>query len=270
MFGQYKRITNHFTGVLTGKGMEYGGSELRPEATGYGTVYFLESMLQTRDEQIEGKKVCISGSGNVAIFAAEKIIHRGGVILTLSDSDGYVYDKDGIDLEKIAWVKHLKTVRRGRISEYADQFGAEFHAGERPWSVPCSVALPCATQNEISLEDAKTLLANGCMAVSEGANMPTVIGGIEAFLEAKILFGPSKAANAGGVGMSGMEMSQNAGRRAWGQDELQTLLRKIMDGVHKSCHESGLEAGGYCNYVRGANVAGFRKVADAMLAFGVV
>lgn len=270
MFGQYKRLTNQFTGVLTGKGMEYGGSEMRPEATGYGAVYFLEDMLHTRKEQIEGKNVCISGSGNVATFAAEKIIHRGGMVLTLSDSSGFIYDKDGINQEKLACVKDLKTVRRGRIKEYADHFGAEFHEGKRPWNVPCDVALPCATQNEILEDDAISLLTNGCTAVSEGANMPTVIGGIEAFLDARILFGPSKAANAGGVGMSGLEMSQNAGRRSWAQDELRVLLREIMDGIHDRCHEAGVESGGYCNYVRGANIAGFKKVADAMLAFGVV
>lgn len=270
MFGQYKRISNQFTGILTGKGMEYGGSEMRPEATGYGAVYFLEDMLHTRGEAIEGKSVAISGSGNVATFAAEKINHRGGKVLTLSDSGGFVFDKDGIDAEKLAWIKELKTVRRGRISDYAEEFGAEFHAGKRPWGVTCDAALPCATQNEVSLDDAKTLLANGVSAVSEGANMPTEIAGIEAFQEAKILFGPSKAANAGGVAMSGLEMSQNSGRRAWSQEELRTLLREIMDGIHAHCHEAGIEDDGYCNYVRGANIAGFRKVADAMLAFGVV
>jgi len=270
MFGQYKRVTNQFTGVLTGKGMEYGGSEMRPEATGYGAVYFLEDMLHTRGEQIEGKSVVISGSGNVATFAAEKINHRGGKVLTLSDSGGFIYDKDGITPEKLSWIKDLKTVRRGRIKEYVDEFGGEYHEGQRPWSVPCDAAMPCATQNEITEEEAKSLLANGCTAVSEGANMPTVIGGIEVFLDAKILFGPSKAANAGGVAMSGLEMSQNSGRRAWGQDELRNLLREIMDGIHARCHEAGVEQDKYCNYVRGANIAGFKKVANAMLAFGVV
>ncbi len=270
MFGQYKRISNQFTGVLTGKGIEYGGSEMRPEATGYGAVYFLEDMLHTRGEEVDGKSVAISGSGNVATFAAEKINHRGGKVLTLSDSGGFVFDKNGIDEEKLAWVKELKTVRRGRISEYAEQFGAEYHEGKRPWSVPCDAALPCATQNEISLDNAEALLANGVLAVSEGANMPTDIAGIEAFQEAKILFGPSKAANAGGVAMSGLEMSQNSERRAWSEEELRTLLRDIMDGIHARCHDAGIEDDGYCNYVRGANIAGFRKVADAMLAFGVV
>ena len=271
MFGQYKRITNNFTGVLTGKGLEYGGSEMRPEATGYGAVYFLEDMLHTKGDSIEGKSVAISGSGNVATFAAEKINHRGGKVLTLSDSGGFIYDPDGINEEKLAWIKELKGVRRGRISEYTDQFkGTEFHEGKRPWGVTCDAAMPCATQNEISLEDAKILLANGVSAVSEGANMPTEIAGIDAFLKSKILFGPSKAANAGGVAMSGLEMSQNSGRRAWGQDELRTLLRDIMDGIHSRCHESGVQEDGYCNYVRGANIAGFKKVATAMLAFGVV
>ena len=271
MFGQYKRITNQFTGVLTGKGIEYGGSEMRPEATGYGAVYFLENMLHTRGEAIEGKSVAISGSGNVATFAAEKVIHRDGVVHTLSDSGGFIHDKNGIDAEKLAWIKELKGVRRGRISEYADHFkNADFHEGARPWNVPCDVAMPCATQNEISADDAKALLANGCLAVSEGANMPTMIDGIDVFLKSKILFGPSKAANAGGVAISGLEMSQNSERRSWDQEELRTLLREIMDGIHSRCYAAGLEDDGYCNYVRGANIAGFQKIADAMLAFGVV
>ena len=271
MFGQYKRITNQFTGVLTGKGLEYGGSVMRPEATGYGAVYYLENMLHTKDQAIEGKSVAISGSGNVATFAAEKVLHRGGKVLTLSDSGGFVHDPDGIDEEKLAWIKELKGVRRGRISEYAEQFAsASFHDKARPWSVPCDLALPCATQNEVSAEDAKSLLANGCIAVSEGANMPTEIAGVDVFLEAKILFGPSKAANAGGVAMSGLEMSQNSARRALQPDELRRLLREIMDGIHARSHEAGLQDDGFCNYVRGANIAGFKKVADAMLAFGVV
>lgn len=270
MFGQYKRITNQFTGVLTGKGMEYGGSLMRPEATGYGATYFLEDMLHTQKDAIEGKRVAISGSGNVATFAAEKVTHRGGKVITLSDSGGFIYDPEGIDLEKLAWIKELKNVRRGRISEYTVKFGGEYHAGLRPWGVPCDVAMPCATQNEISTQEAKTLVANGVMAVSEGANMPTEIGGINVFLDAKILFGPSKAANAGGVAMSGLEMSQNAERRSWSSDELSKLLRSIMSDIHGSCHDQGKEDGNYCNYVRGANIAGFKKVADAMLAFGTV
>jgi len=270
MFGQYKRVTNNFTGVLTGKGIEFGGSEMRPEATGYGAVYFLEDMLHTTRDAIEGKVVLISGAGNVATFAAEKINHRGGKVVTLSDSSGFVYDKDGIDLDKLEWVKELKAVRRGRIKEYADHFGAEFHEGQRPWRIPCKLALPCATQNEISEEEARTLLSNGCIAVSEGANMPTEIPGMKAFQEARILFAPSKAANAGGVAMSGLEMSQNAERRSWKQEELRVLLRDIMQSVHDRCREAGEEGDGYSNYVRGANLAGFKKVADAMLAFGVV
>ncbi len=271
MFGQYKRITNQFTGTLTGKGMEYGGSEMRPEATGYGAVYFLEDMLHSKGDAIEGKSVAISGSGNVATFAAEKIIHRGGKVLTLSDSGGFIHDRDGIDAEKLAWIKELKGVRRGRISEYADHFKtADFHERTRPWNVPCDLAIPCATQNEISADDAKALIANGCMAVSEGANMPTVIEGIDVFLRSRILFGPSKAANAGGVAMSGLEMSQKSARRSWAQEELRNLLREIMDGIHSRCHAAGLEDDGYCNYVRGANIAGFQKVANAMMAFGVV
>jgi glutamate dehydrogenase (NADP+) len=271
MFGQYKRITNNFTGVLTGKGLEYGGSEMRPEATGYGAIYFLENMLNTKSEELAGKNVVISGSGNVATFAAEKVNHRGGKVLTLSDSSGFVHDPDGITEEKLAFVKDLKNVRRGRISEYADKYkGASFHEGKRPWGVPCDAAVPCATQNEITEEEAKTLLSNGVQAVSEGANMPTVIGGINTFLAAKILFGPAKAANAGGVAMSGLEMSQNAERRSWSNEQLRNLLKEIMDGIHVRCRDAGMESGDYCNYVKGANIAGFRKVADAMLAFGVV
>lgn len=271
MFGQYKRITNNFTGVLTGKGLEYGGSEMRPEATGYGAVYFMEDMLHTKEQQIQGKTAVISGSGNVATHAAEKVNHRGGKVLTLSDSAGFIYDPDGIDLEKIEWVKELKNVRRARIAEYAEKFpNAEYHQGKRPWAVKADLALPCATQNEIDLEDAKTLLANGCIAVAEGANMPTSLDGVHAFLEAGVLFGPAKAANAGGVAMSGLEMSQNSARRSLTNEELRDLLRSIMDGIHKRCYEAGLQGDGSCNYVKGANIAGFKKVADAMLAFGVV
>ncbi len=270
MFGQYKRITNHFTGVLTGKGIEYGGSEMRPEATGYGAAYFLEEMLKTKGDSIEGKNVLISGSGNVATFAAEKIIHRGGKVLTLSDSAGFIHDKDGIDEEKLKWVMELKNVRRGRISEYADKFsGAEYHAGKRPWGVAADLAMPCATQNEILEDDAKTMLSNGIMAVSEGANMPTEIEGIHHFLAAKILFAPAKAANAGGVGMSGLEMSQNSERRSWSNEELSKMLRDLMIGIHKNCNDAGMQKDGWCNYMAGSNIAGFKKVADAMMAFGV-
>jgi glutamate dehydrogenase (NADP+) len=270
MFGQYKRLTNQFNGVLTGKGMEYGGSLMRPEATGYGTVYMMENMLHAAGDALEGKVCVISGSGNVATHAAEKILHRDGKVVTLSDSGGFVYDADGITQEKLDWVKELKNVRRGRISEYAEEFGAEFHADARPWGVPCDLAFPCATQNEIDADDAANLLHNGCKGVSEGANMPTTIEGIGKYLDAKILYGPAKAANAGGVAMSGLEMSQNSARMSWDQDHLRKLLKKIMSDIHADCHEYGREKGGYVNYMKGANIAGFIKVADAMLAFGVV
>ena len=271
MFGQYKRITNEFTGVLTGKGLEYGGSMIRPEATGYGAVYFLENMLSQRGDGIEGKRAVISGSGNVATHAAEKIVQLGGTVLTMSDSGGFIHDPEGITLEKINWIKAHKTHRRGRISEYADEFkGATFHEGKTPWGVECDVALPCATQNELLGEDAKTLIANGCIAVSEGANMPTDLDGVHAFKHAKILFAPGKAANAGGVAVSGLEMSQNSARRAWKEEELQIMLREIMDGIHARCLTYGDRGNGHVDYVKGANIAGFKKVADAMLAFGVV
>lgn len=270
MFGQYKRMTNRFNGVLTGKGREFGGSLMRPEATGYGAVYMLEDMLHTRGLEIDGHKAVISGSGNVATHAAEKIIHRGGTVLTLSDSGGFIYDKDGITLERLQWIKDLKEKRRGRISEYADEFkGAEFHEG-RPWSVACDMALPCATQNEINADEAEALVKNGCIAVSEGANMPTTIDGINKYQAAKILYGPSKAANAGGVATSGLEMSQNAAHISWKEEELSKLLRDIMSNIHAACEEYGKESDGYIDYMKGANIAGFRKVADAMLAFGAV
>jgi len=270
MFGQYKRITNSWEGVLTGKGLEYGGSLIRTEATGYGAVYFLENMLKTRGQDLAGKRAVISGSGNVATHAAEKIVQLGGKVLTLSDSEGFVHDPDGIDQEKIDWVKAHKTRRRGRISEYAEEYrGATFHAGKRPWAVPCDVALPCATQNELLGADARTLVANGCIAVSEGANMPTDIEGVHVFKEAKLLYAPGKASNAGGVAVSGLEMSQNSARISWKEEQLQQLLKDIMLGIHESCREYG-QRGDYIDYVKGANIAGFKKVADAMLAFGVV
>ena len=270
MFGQYKRITNTWEGVLTGKGLEYGGSLIRTEATGYGAVYFLENMLKTRGQDLVGKRAVISGSGNVATHAAEKIVQLGGKVLTLSDSEGFVHDPDGIDQEKIDWVKAHKTRRRGRISEYADEFkGAAFHAGKRPWHVECDVALPCATQNELLGEDARTLVANGCIAVSEGANMPTDLAGVHIFRDAKLLYAPGKASNAGGVAVSGLEMSQNSARLFWKQEQLEQLLKDIMLGIHESCREYG-QRGDYIDYVKGANIAGFKKVADAMLAFGVV
>lgn len=271
MFGQYKRITNQFTGVLTGKGLEYGGSLIRTEATGYGAVYFLANMLKTKSDDLVGKVAVISGSGNVATHAAEKVTMLGGKVVTMSDSAGFIHDPDGITQEKIDWIKQLKNVRRGRISEYVDQFkGATYHEGKRPWGVPCDVALPCATQNELLGDDARELIKNGCIAVSEGANMPTDLEGVHVFKDAQILFAPGKAANAGGVAVSGLEMSQNSGRISWKAEQLQQLLVDIMDGIHGSCVEYGQTKGGYCDYVRGANIAGFKKVADAMLAFGVV
>ena len=273
MFGQYKRLTNEFTGVLTGKGLEFGGSLIRTEATGYGAVYFLKSMLENVGQGVEGKTAVISGSGNVATHAAEKIVQLGGKVLTLSDSEGFIHDPDGIDQAKIDWVKVHKTKRRGRISDYVKEYpGATFHGGgARPWSVPCDLALPCATQNELDGEEAKMLVKNGCIAVSEGANMPTTLAGVHVFKDAKILYAPGKAANAGGVSVSGLEMSQNSARISWKEEQLQTLLVDIMAGIHSSCVEYGGSAGTkHIDYVRGANIAGFKKVADAMLAYGVV
>ena len=270
MFGQYKRITNQYTGVLTGKGLEYGGSLVRTEATGYGTVYFLEDMLKKAGTAIEGKTAIISGSGNVATHAAEKILHRGGTPLTLSDSGGFIHDPDGFTQEKIDWVKELKNVRRGRIEDYVKEFkGATFHAGKRPWVVEADVALPCATQNELDESEAKTLVANGCMLVSEGANMPSTPGAVEVFQKAKILFAPGKASNAGGVATSGLEMSQNSLRMSWTREEVDAKLKQIMADIHSSCIKYGRE-GEYVDYVKGANIAGFVKVADAMLEQGLV
>ncbi|HEY1876513.1 MAG TPA: NADP-specific glutamate dehydrogenase [Rhizomicrobium sp.] len=272
MFGQYKRITNEFTGVLTGKGLEYGGSLIRTEATGYGAVYFLQNMLEAKSNSVAGKTAVISGSGNVATHAAEKIVQLGGKVLTLSDSEGFIHDPDGINQEKIDWVKAHKTKRRGRISDYVKEYKkASFTGGgARPWGVKCDVALPCATQNELNGADAELLVKNGCIAVAEGANMPTNLDGIAAFKKARILYAPGKAANAGGVAVSGLEMSQNSERRSWKEAELQQLLKDIMHGIHSRCLEYGKESGGYVDYVRGANIAGFKKVADAMLAYGVV
>ena len=271
LFGMYKKIRNEFTGVLTGKGMSWGGSLIRPEATGYGTVYFADSMLKTKGESFKGKNVVISGSGNVAQYAAEKVLQLGGKVLTLSDSGGHVYDKDGIDKDKLAWIMDLKNNKRGRISEYAKQYpNAEFRKGEAPWVVPCDIALPCATQNELDGDAAKILLKNGCMAVAEGANMPSTPEAIHAFHEAKILFAPGKASNAGGVATSGLEMSQNSLRISWTRKEVDERLKAIMEDIHDSCIEYGKEEDGFCNYVKGANIAGFVKVADAMLAQGVI
>ena len=271
MFGQYKRITNQFTGVLTGKGLEYGGSLIRTEATGYGAVYFLQNMLQRNGNAIDGKTCIVSGSGNVATHAAEKINQLGGKVVTLSDSGGFIHDPEGIDADKLAWVKDLKGKRRGRIEEYAKEFkGAKFQEGKRPWIVPCDLAVPCATQNELDGKEAKALVKNGCIGVSEGANMPTDLDGIHAFKDAQILYAPGKAANAGGVAISGLEMSQNSARMSWTEDELQAHLVEIMKGIHDSCVEFGGTDGDHIDYVRGANIAGFVKVADAMLAYGVV
>ena len=256
---------------MTGKGRSWGGSLIRPEATGYGTVYFADSMLKTRNESFKGKNVVISGSGNVAQFAAEKVLQLGGKVLTLSDSGGHIYDKDGIDEEKLAWVMDLKNNKRGRISEYAKQYpNAEYHKGVSPWQVPCDVALPCATQNELNGDDAATLIKNGCIAVAEGANMPSTPEAIHAFHEARLLFAPGKASNAGGVATSGLEMSQNSLRISWTRNEVDERLKAIMEDIHDSCIEFGKEEDGYCNYVKGANIAGFVKVADAMLAQGVI
>lgn len=271
LFGMYKKIRNEFTGVLTGKGLSWGGSKIRPEATGYGTVYFAESMLKTMDKKIEGMNVVVSGSGNVAQFAAEKVLQLGGKVLTLSDSGGYIYDKDGIDDEKLTFVMDLKNNRRGRISEYAEKYSsATYHKGERPWSVKCDIALPCATQNELDGDDAEVLVSNGCMCIAEGANMPSTPEAIHHFHDSKVLFAPGKASNAGGVATSGLEMSQNSLRISWTRKEVDERLKGIMEDIHDSCIEYGKEADGYCNYVKGANIAGFVKVADAMLAQGVI
>ena len=269
LFGQYKRLKNRFAGILTGKGLEFGGSVGRKEATGYGCVYFCENMLNERGDSIEGKTVAVSGSGNVALYAIEKAIELGAKVVTASDSSGYIHDSEGISEEKLEYLKDLKEVRRGRISEYAEEFdSAEFHEG-RPWNVPVDVALPCATQNEIALKDAQTLLKNGLIAVSEGANMPSERDAVEAFIDAKIDFGPGKAANAGGVAVSGMEQSQNALRLSWSREEVDEKLQNIMKKIHKKCLKYGDE-GDFKNYVQGANIGGFVKVADAMLAYGAV
>jgi len=271
LFGMYKKLRNEFTGVLTGKGLSWGGSKIRPEATGYGTVYFAQSMLGTQNEEIKGKRVVISGSGNVAQFAAEKVIHLGGKVITLSDSGGYIYDEEGIDTDKLDFVMDLKNNKRGRISEYVDTYpSAKYIAGKTPWEVACDIALPCATQNELDGEAAKTLIKNGCICVAEGANMPSTPEAIHAFHEQKILFAPGKASNAGGVATSGLEMSQNSLRISWTREEVDDRLKGIMSDIHDSCIEYGKEEDGYCNYVKGANIAGFVKVADAMLAQGVI
>ncbi len=271
LFGQYKRLRNEFTGVLTGKGMTYGGSLIRPEATGYGTVYFAENMLKTKGDSFKGKTVVISGSGNVAQYAVEKATQLGGKVVTMSDSGGFIYDKDGIDADKLAFVMDLKNEKRGRISEYVNKYpSAEYHSGQRPWGVKCDIALPCATQNELNGEEAKTLVANGCACVAEGANMPSTPEAIAVFHEARILYAPGKASNAGGVATSGLEMSQNSLRLNWTREEVDEKLHRIMNDIHKACVTYGKDKDGYVDYVRGANIAGFVKVADAMIAQGVV
>ena len=270
MFGQYKRLKNEFTGVLTGKGISWGGSMIRPEATGYGAVYFAENMLSNKSDGLQGKNIVISGSGNVAQYAAEKCIQLGAKVLTLSDSSGYVMDPEGIDADKLAFVMHLKNNKRERISKYVDSYPqASFYAGKRPWTVPCDVALPCATQNELDENDAKQLAANGCFCVSEGANMPSTPNAIKVFHANEILYAPGKASNAGGVAVSGLEMAQNSLRYSWTREEVDERLQAIMSDIHKSCVDYG-QNGDHINYEKGANIAGFVKVADAMLAQGVV
>jgi len=269
LYGQYKRLRNEFTGVLTGKGMNWGGSLIRPEATGYGATFFAVEMLKTRGQSLAGKTVTVSGSGNVAQYTVEKCNQLGAKCVTLSDSNGFIHDPDGINAEKLAWVMELKNVRRGRIEEYAKHFKCKYVAGARPWSVPCQVAFPSATQNEVDRSDAETLVKNGCICVSEGANMPTLPEGIEVFQAAKILYGPGKAANAGGVATSGLEMSQNSMRLLWPREEVEERLHQIMVRIHEQCVAYGKE-GNHINYVNGANIAGFVKVADAMLDQGLV
>jgi len=269
MFGQYKRIRNEFTGVLTGKGLNWGGSLIRPEATGYGCVYFAEEMLKHVGDSFNGKTVAVSGSGNVAQFATQKATELGAKVVTLSDSSGSIHDENGIDADKLAWVMDLKNNRRGRIKEYADEFGVTYLESQRPWSVSCDIALPCATQNEINGDNAKTMISNGCKVVSEGANMPTDPEAVNIFLDAGILFGPGKAANAGGVATSGLEMSQNSMRLNWSREEVDSKLHTIMKNIHEACVIHGTENGSV-NYVKGANIAGFIKIADSMLDQGVV
>lgn len=271
MFGMYKKLTHEYSGVLTGKGLEFGGSLIRPEATGYGTVYFLRAMLKTCGKSIEGKKVLISGAGNVAQYAAEKILELGGIPMTLSDSNGYIYDPDGITREKLDFVMELKNVYRGRIKEYVDKYPtAKYVADARPWNEKADIALPCATQNELNEEEAKALVANGVIAVAEGANMPTTPGAQKVFQDAKILYAPGKASNAGGVSVSGLEMSQNSGRLSWAAEEVDAKLLWIMENIHENCVKYGTQSDGYIDYVKGANVAGFMKVAKAMMAQGIV
>jgi len=270
LFGQYKRLRNEFTGVLTGKGRNWGGSLIRPEATGYGQVYFAEEMLKTRGDSMKGKICTVSGSGNVAQYATEKATELGGKVVTMSDSGGFIYDPDGIDAEKLAYVMELKNVKRGRIKEYADKYGCEYYEGKRPWGIKCDVALPSATQNEVDGDDAKTLIANGCILVSEGANMPSLPEAIEIYQNSKIMYGPGKAANAGGVAVSGLEMSQNSLRLSWTREEVDAKLQQIMKDIHSTCVKYGPKEGNYIDYVTGANIGGFVKIADSMMDQGYV
>jgi len=269
LFGAYKRLENQYTGVLTGKGLDYGGSLVRKEATGYGLVLFAQNMLERAGDDLRGKTIAVSGSGNVAIYTVEKALELGAKVVTLSDSSGFIHDPDGVDQDKLAFIKDLKEVRRGRISEYAERYGVEFVAGARPWGVPVDIALPCATQNELDAGDARTLLGNGCTLVAEGANMPSTLGAIERFLDAKILFGPAKAANAGGVAVSGLEQSQNAQRRSWPAERVADELAQIMRDIHAQCGEDGAD-GDWANYVKGANAGGCINVGDAGHAHGLV
>jgi glutamate dehydrogenase (NADP+) len=270
LFGQYKRLKNEFTGVLTGKGIEWGGSLIRPEATGYGVTYFVREMLATRGESLKGKTVCISGSGNVAQYATQKVTELGGIVVTSSDSSGCIYDPNGIDAEKLKFIMELKNIKRGRIKDYATKFGVEYFEGKRPWFIKCDIAMPNATQNEISGEEAKLLVGNGCKCIAEGANMPSTIEAVEVFLNAGVLYGPGKAANAGGVATSGLEMTQNSMRLPWAREEVDSRLQTIMKNIHSTCVKYGTQENGFINYVHGANIGGFVKVAEAMIAQGVV
>ncbi|MGE4434266.1 MAG: NADP-specific glutamate dehydrogenase [Bacteroidales bacterium] len=271
MYGMYKKLRNEHTGTLTGKGIEFGGSLIRPEATGYGNIYFLMNMLKRKGiNDLKGQVVAISGSGNVATYTAEKVLELGGKVITLSDSNGYIYDPEGIDADKLKYIFELKNVYRGRIKEYAEKFGCKYVEGARPWAEKCTIALPSATQNELNGDDAKTLIANGCIAVSEGANMPSTPEAVDAFIEAKIMYAPGKAANAGGVSVSGLEMTQNSIKLAWSREEVDQKLQSIMENIHAACVQYGTESDGFVNYVKGANIAGFMKVAKAMMAQGVL
>lgn len=270
LFGQYKRLRNEFTGVLTGKSPNWGGSLIRPEATGYGATYMAEEMMKTKNESFKGKTVAISGSGNVAQFATQKVTELGGKVVTLSDSSGFIHDTNGIDKEKLEYVMYLKNVKRGRMKEYADKYGVDYHEGVRPWSVKCDIALPCATENEINEEEAKTLVSNGCTVVSEGANMPCTPEAMHVFQDNRVLYGPGKAANAGGVAVSGLEMTQNSMRLPWTRDEVDSRLQKIMQNIHQTCVNFGKREDGTIDYVKGSNIGGFVKVADSMIAQGTV